>query len=186
MKMRRIGIALLALVLAGTGARATSLEKMSVERMTAAAPVVARVRCLANTARWEKGEIWTFTTFEVEERWKGDAPERIEVKQIGGRAGPVVSIVPGAPRFRPGEEAVLFLEPRPGGAFGVTGWSEGTFRIRRDARTGIESVTQDTAASSVFDPQMRRFRAEGIRALPLERLRARVAAAAKNGTGSAR
>ena len=108
--MRRIGIVLLA-ALAGTGAGATSLERMSVERMTAAAPVVARVRCLANTARWEKGEIWTFTTFEVEERWKGQAPERIEVKQIGGRAGPVVSIVPGAPRFRPGEEAVLFLEP---------------------------------------------------------------------------
>jgi hypothetical protein len=179
MNMRKIGCALLAAALAGTAVRATSLERMSVERMTAAAPVVARVRCLTNTARWEKGEIWTFTTFEVEERWKGQVPERIEVKQIGGRAGQVISIVPGAPRFRPGEEAVLFLERRPGGVFGVTGWSQGTFRIRRDARTGVENVTQDTAASSVFDPQTRRFRAEGIRALPLERLRARVRAAKK-------
>jgi len=157
-------------------ARGTTFARMTVEEMTEASPLVARVRCLGNTVGWEGGEIWTITSFAVLEVWKGSAPRQIAVRLIGGHAGHLISSVAGVPRFQQGEEAILFLMPTPEGEFMVTGWMQGTFRIRRDPRTGIECATQDTAGMAVFDPPRRQFATSGIRDLPLERLRERVAA----------
>ncbi|MGB6470732.1 MAG: hypothetical protein WBE88_07740, partial [Candidatus Acidiferrales bacterium] len=44
---------------------------MTIESMTRKANVVMRGRCVANTVAWDRGEIWTVTTFAVEETWKG-------------------------------------------------------------------------------------------------------------------
>ncbi len=175
---RRIVFLLLALILVPAQAvRATTLARMSIEQMTAAASTVAKVRCLGNGPRWERGEIWTITTFEVLEIWKGQAPPQISVRLLGGRIGNLASTVPGVPRFRPGEEAVLFLEPARAGGLTVTSWAQGTFRIRRDPRTGEERATEDTAAWAVFDPATREFRTSGLRNLALGALRERVDAA---------
>ena len=101
----------------------------------------------------------------------------------------VVSVVPrrfedgdftGVPRFEPGEEVILFLEPTPRGDFSVTSWAQGTLRIRRDPRTGEENATQDSASIATFDPATRRFEAVGIRNLALADLRSRVDAALSN------
>jgi hypothetical protein len=59
----------------------------------------------------------------------------------------------------------------------VIGWVEGTFRISRDPRTSRETVTQDSSAFAVFDTATRSFRTEGVRRMPVEQFRARVAAA---------
>jgi hypothetical protein len=71
------------------------------------------------------------------------------------------------PAFRPGEEAYVFLWGREGEPFRVLGWSQGTFRITRDSQTGVERVTQDSAALPIFDPRARQFRHGGIRNLPV-------------------
>lgn len=190
MMMRRTGrqrvgfaafcMALLA-AMAATAA-ATTLARMSVAEMAQAAPVIVRARCLGNSTGWDAGEIWTFTSFEVEEAWRGAAPARITVRLLGGRAGNLTSSVSGVPRFRSGEDVVLFLEPTARGDLSVVSWEQGTFRIRRDAAAGRESVTQDTAALATFDPATRRFEATGIRRLPLEILRAQVDAALRSET----
>jgi len=172
-----------ALLLAMAGAAgATTLARMSVAEMAHAAPVIVRARCLGNAAGWDAGEIWTLTSFEVEEVWRGAAPARIAVRLLGGRTGSLTSSVSGVPRFREGEEVVLFLEPTARGDLSVVSWEQGTFRIRRDAAAGRESVTQDTAALATFDPATRRFEATGIRRLPLEILRAQVDAALRSET----
>ena len=78
---------------------------------------------------------------------------------------------------------MLFLEQTQRGDFSVVSWEQGTFRIRRDAATGSERVTQDSASFATFDRSTRQFEAEGIRNLPVEIFRARVDAAisAENG-----
>ena len=182
--LRRKTLVLLALApLAAGAAGATTLERLSIQRMTTAAAVVARVRSVASAVRWEGGEIWTFTTFDVVEVWNGSAPPRITVRLIGGRAGELISTVQGVPRFRPGEEAVLFLEPSGASDFTVVSWVQGTFRIHRDARSGEERVTQDSAGLAAFDPSTREFRADGLRNAPLEELRARVRTALTHPAG---
>ena len=168
---------LLALFLTTAAAPATTLLRMSLEQMTQAAAVIVRAQCLENSTGWDAGEIWTFTSFDVQEIWSGSAPNEITVRLLGGRVAGVTSTVSGVPRFRPGEEVVLFLEPTPRGDFSIVSWQQGTFRIRRDAPSGAENVTQDTAAFATFDPAARQFHAAGIRNLPLGAFRAQVAAA---------
>ena len=156
------GLTLLAVV-----ANATTLARLHFEELAKQATAVARVRCLRAESKWQNGEIWTETQFVVEEQSKGDLPGIITVRMIGGVIGPLRSHVEGVPAFRPGEEAYLFLWTRGREPYRVLGWTQGTFRITRDARTGIETVTQDSAAAPLFDPRTRQFRHGGIRNLPV-------------------
>jgi hypothetical protein len=170
---------------AAATAGATTLLRMSLAQISQTAQVIVRARCEGNFTAWDAGEIWTFTTFQVEEVWRGSLPvPQIRVRLLGGRAGNLTSNVSGVPRFRAGEDVVLFLEKTPRGDFSVVSWEQGTFRIRRGAAPGPENVTQDTASFATFDPATRRFAAEGIRNVPLEAFHARVDAALRASSGS--
>ncbi|MFZ0213581.1 MAG: hypothetical protein WBE20_00985 [Candidatus Acidiferrales bacterium] len=158
-------------------ARSTTLAQLSLAQLTSSAQSIVHAQCLSNKSLWRDGEIWTATSFRVLENWKGDSPQEIQVWMIGGHVEPITSYVPGAPRFSPGEEAVLFLEPARTGSLSITAWGEGTFRIHRDPRTGDARVTQDTALAPDFDLLTRAFRAAGIRDLPLAQFKSRVLAA---------
>jgi hypothetical protein len=162
---------------------ATTFAHMSVAEMSRASSAIVRARCVTNTVGWEAGEIWTFTAFEVEETWRGETPSRITVRLLGGRLGSVTSSVSGVPRFRMGEEVVLFLEPAPNGNFSIVSWEQGTFRIRHEIRTNEEVITQDTASFATFDPATRQFETNGIRNQPVRELRAQVEAAFARGVG---
>lgn len=156
-----------ALALLAAVANATTLVRLRFENLAQQATAVARVRCLGTRSFWENHEIWTETRFAVREQSKGSLPETIHVRMLGGTIGNLLSRVDEVPTFREGEEAYLFLWAREGEPFRVLGWSQGTFRIARDARTGAETVTQDFATVPVFDPAAGKFRHEGIRNLPV-------------------
>jgi hypothetical protein len=174
---------LLSLFTPSRSARATTLMRMSIAQVSRTAPVIVRARCVGNSVGWDAGEIWTFTSFDVEEVWRGPAPARVVVRLLGGRLGNITSSVSGVPRFRTDEEVVLFLEPTPRGDFSVVSWQQGTFRIRPGARTGEESVVQDTASFATFDPDTHRFQVTGVQGLSLESFRARVDAALREEPG---
>jgi hypothetical protein len=158
---------LAALGLLAIAANATTLSRMRFEELAGQATAVARLRCLGVQSRWENGEIWTETRFETLELNKGQLPSVVSVRMLGGSIGNLHSRIEGVPAFRPGEEAYIFLWGHEGEPFRVLGWSQGAFRIRRDAKTGIETVTQDSAIAPVFDPRTRQFRHGGIRNLPV-------------------
>ena len=163
---------------------ATTLKRMSLPDLSRAAHTIVRARCLANSTRWDTGEIWTFTTFHVEEIWKGSAPAQITVRLLGGKSGNLTSTVSGVPRFSPSEELVLFLERTPAQDFSIVSWVQGTFRIGRDRTTHEEIVTQDTAAFAVFDPASQRYEATGVRKMPLRAFHSLVVASAQAAQGS--
>ena len=173
----RIILSLLAASLFLPCIRATTLARLSLDQLAAGSDAVARVHCVSAQSRWENGSIWTVTTVEVVETMKGNLPREIVVRLPGGRVGHLTASVDGAPNFKLGDDAVLFLERLRAGGFTVAGWVEGTFRISRDPRTRNEIVTQDSSAFTVFDPATRTFRTEGIRRMPMEEFRTRVAAA---------
>lgn len=158
---------LAALALLAIAANATTLARMRFEELAQQATAIARLRCLSTQSFWQNGEIWTDTQFEVIEQPKGALSATVIVRTLGGTLGHLHSRVEEAPVFHPGEEAYLFLWSREGEPLRVLGWSQGTFRLARDARTGTETVTQDSTAASVFDPRERRFLHEGIRNLPI-------------------
>jgi hypothetical protein len=90
----------------------------------------------------------------------------------------VTSTVSGVPRFRPGEEAVLFLEQNPYGDYFVVSWQQGTFRIHRDRRTSDETITEDTASYATFNAKTRRMETSGVAGVRVSVFRANVEAAA--------
>jgi hypothetical protein len=78
---------------------------------------------------------------------------------------------------------ILFLQSTARGDYSIVSWVQGTFRIRRDARSGAEIVVQDTAAFDTYDPATRQFDVEGIRNLPVGVLRMRVQSALATQSG---
>lgn len=182
----RGSVLLLATLVAAPAVLATTLVQMDLNELTQTAAVVARARCLASSSRWEDGHLWTLTTFAVVEVWKSEAPQTFVVRLVGGRDGPRIVLVDGVPRFRAGEEVVLFLESSGKGELTVTSWAQGTFRIHRDPKTQEERVTQDTSGLGVFDPTTRQFRAGGVRRMRMGEFRERVIRAVAAGRGRSR
>ena len=162
----RIGLFFGAFLLA-EAAQATTMVRMSLGEMSQAAKAIARVRCVSNATVWDAGELWTLTTFEVEQTWRGTLPAEITVRLLGGHTARLTSSVSGVPRFRPNEEAILFLEPAQKGAFSVVAWQQGTFRIHRNIRSGEETVTQDTAYFATVDAVRSELAAKGVAAMPV-------------------
>ena len=127
---------LASLFLISAAARATTLVRLRFPDLVHYASAIARVRCVGADIRVENGEIFTDTRFHVLETEKGQLPAQIVVRQPGGTYQHLHSHVEGAPEFRMGEEVYLFLWGRPGRQFFVLGWSQGTFRLHRDALSG--------------------------------------------------
>lgn len=155
-------------VIAVVDASATTFRYLTLGELVTEAGAVVRARALLSESHWERGEIWTFTNFEVSDALKGNVSRLVTVRTLGGRSGNLRSIVEGAPQFRSGEEVYLFLRPDDSQAFQILGWSQGTFRVQTEAHTGAENVTQDSAEVAVFDSIARKFRRDGIRNLSIE------------------
>ena len=153
-----IGLALIAAV-----AQATTLVRLRFQDLVHYSNSIARVRCLHADTLMENGEIWTDTTFRVLSHNKGYLPEEIVVRQPGGTFQHLHSNVDGTPEFRSGEEVYLFLVAHPGNPFLIVGWTQGTFRIHRDLRSGGETVTQDSTETPVFDPASNSFTKGGFK-----------------------
>ncbi|HXJ38204.1 MAG TPA: hypothetical protein VNH18_02935 [Bryobacteraceae bacterium] len=162
------------LVLIAIAASATALSRLKLEDLAQESTAVARLRCLGTMSRWERGEIWTETRFEVLHREKGALPGIVTVRLLGGSVGHLHSRVEEVPAFHTGEEVYLFHWGHEGEPYQVLGWSQGTFRITRNPQSGLEIVTQDSASSAVFDPHARTFRRGGIRNLPVAIFRAKL------------
>jgi len=166
-----LGMALLSTVLP---AIATTLARLDVGQMTAHAAGVIRARCVAVATRADARGVWTLSTFERHENWKGSLPPHIVVRLPGGAAGGRRETVEGVPRFAPGEEVVLFLEPLSTGEWTITGWALGSYRIRRDRPNGLERAVPDAGGMRVLDPKSGEFRTEPGGAISVAQLRAEV------------
>ena len=164
-----IGLALIAAV-----AQATTLVRLRFQDLVHYSNSIARVRCLHANTLMENGEIWTDITFRVLSHNKGYLPEEIVVRQPGGQFQHLHSHVDGTPEFRSGEELYLFLVAHTANQFLIVGWSQGTFRIHRDLRSGGETVTQDSAETPVFDPASNSFTKVGFKNVAVDQFEQRL------------
>ena len=179
---RRCAAMALLFVLTGAAlARGTTLARMTLGQLAAAAQAIARVHCTGSASRREDGSIWTFTDFTVEETFKGTPGAHVTIRLPGGRDGHLMETVEGAPRFAPGEEAIVFLERTRAGDWSISAWAEGTFRVARDPETRRTTITQDSSAMEVFDPATRTFHTEGIARMPLAEFLTNLSTAMTNG-----
>ena len=173
---RAAAVVLLGLLsLPGAALRATTLARMELKDLVRQSTYIVRARCLATSFLTSSTQVWTLSTFTVTETWKGNLSSPFVVRLPGGELGGLRVAVEGAPRFTPREDVVLFLIPNASGQMNVVGWLQGTFRIRRNLRTGAPSAVQDTAGLRLFSPRSGNSSFGALRQFSLADLRARVA-----------
>jgi hypothetical protein len=122
---------------------------MSLEDLVERSEFVLHARCLRSWSAWDeqKRVIWTHTELLLAESLKGTAATTIVVSEPGGMVGDVGMTVEGAPRYRSGEEVVVFLYRTPQGLLRTRGLSQGKFTL-----TGEERVRANVSRRELVSP----------------------------------
>ena len=147
--MKRSLALIILMLLFSSPAFATVLQAMSVEEMSLSAEAIVRgVVTDVSAFKDPKTErIYTLNTVSVTERIKGQSPDSVVVRQIGGTYQGMTVQVPGTPRFEVGEQVVLFLT-KEGSLHFLRGMGQGGFSIVKD--NGVEMAKQKLAGASLF------------------------------------
>lgn len=137
-------------VLIAAPALATVVMALTMEEMTAMAPVVVHGSVRRTETSWDDGKrkIWTWAEIDVRETLKGAPLRTALVKQPGGVVGGIGQSVSGAATFEAGEEVVLFLEPAVDekGAFVVLALSAG--KVKFEGTVGPKVARRDLSGLS--------------------------------------
>jgi hypothetical protein len=109
---------------------------------TDSAPLVVVGIARQSRSEWsvEGREAITITDFEVTEVQRGNAPDRIRIRTLGGEIGNRGSFASHQARFRSGEVCRLFLVPQADGAFTVAGGYLGKQSPLESAEPGSTEV----------------------------------------------
>lgn len=155
---------------------ATTLERLSLEEMTAKSTAIVRGKVLSSRAEARGPVVYTFFEVEVLERWKGPERARVEVALPGGSVRGMQQAFAGTPELVPGREYVLFLWTGKSGVTHLIGLSQGVFRLSGDGKGGM--VAARTASSeAMLDGRTGRMVNDVSIRMGLDELRSRVAGA---------
>ncbi len=147
---------------------------LSLEELTRASSVIAKVTPLERTSTWENGRIVTSTRLRVEEVYAGTAPggaRELRVRTLGGRVGDIGQLVEGEVVFAPNEPSIVFLTPLEGLSaepkFVVAGRAQGHFHVQRDVH-GREVVRVGAVGALVDRRVLPPLRGPGRRVTELD------------------
>ena len=177
-------------LLSAPGIGATVLVPAEFREIVAGSETIAYTRVVDVRPEWAEGrrQINTIVTAEVISSYKGEALRSVSFRVPGGQIGRYRSITIGAPIFRPGDEAVLFLQSAEGVPH-VFGLNQGVFRVRIDPRSGRRIVIRPALMASSDAPERVVRGAPSRRAVELDAFGAQVRAAMsspRNQPGGAR
>jgi hypothetical protein len=138
--------------LAGTP-RAASVIAPTFEVMVARARTVFVGQTLDVRSQWVSTSsgpaIVTRVTFRVIRALKGELGAQTQLEFLGGTVGEYRMGVPGIPRFRVGDEDVLFVDERGQPVSPVVGFMHGRFRVLDEPGTGRRLVARHDFAPLV-------------------------------------
>jgi hypothetical protein len=152
-------IPFVACVLVTSVASATVLVPAQFKEIVGGSQIIAHARIVDVRAEWANGRRWvdSVVTADVLSYLKGGSDRHtVTFKVPGGQLGRYRSVVVGAPAFKRGDEAVLFLKSQGDELPNVFGLNQGVFRVRVDPHTGQRIVVPPPtmkADESLPDPQ---------------------------------
>lgn len=137
--------------------------------------LIAYGRVTSVRAEWVDGRrrIQTLVTVDVLSWFKGGTGATLTFVVPGGEIGRYRNVLVGAPVFRPGDEAFLFLRSQGDAAPHVFGLNQGVFRVKVDDR-GVRQVTSPLLASSAADAVTVQRGDPSRRPMPLDAFGARI------------
>jgi hypothetical protein len=137
-----------AIIIAGLAAapHATSVVAPTFEGLVSRAQVVFVGETLGVQSRWVSTPsgraIVTVVTFKVIRTLKGELGGQTQLEFLGGTVGEYRMEVAGMPRFRVGDEDVLFVDERGQPVSPVVGFMHGRFRVLEEPGTGRRSMAR--------------------------------------------
>jgi hypothetical protein len=150
-------IALLALALAGAGARLTAASTQAAPDLAALVAGAERIAELdvldATSALLPDGRIETRYTLATVAPLKGDQPAIQDLRMPGGEVAGRGLILPGLPRLRAGERVILFLSaPTPERGWRLPiGLGAGAFAVRRSGGAAQVQTLDPHAEPAILD-----------------------------------
>ena len=134
-------------------------------------------------SQWTEGRrrIESLVTLEAADFYRGTPSRTVTFRVPGGEVGRYKSVTVGAPEFKPGDEAVLFLKSQGPAVPQVFGLNQGVFQVRVDARSGRRLVTMPILTARSAAPQIVVRGDVTRRPLPLPQFAAQVKATIQGG-----
>jgi hypothetical protein len=166
----------LAVLLVPAALRATVLVPAEFREIVHGAEIIAfgRVSEVTVASSADRKRVDTLVTFDVGTYLKGGPGETIVFRVPGGQIGRYRNVTVGAPVFRIGDEAVLFLKQMTDGYPVVFGLSQGVFRVRTDTDTRRRMVVPPALMARSETPEIVVRGASSRRSVPLETFGAQV------------
>jgi hypothetical protein len=147
--MRRLCL-VTALLLTAIPLWAATLERLSLDEMIQQSTQIVRGRVLGSRTSLRGPVIYTYSTIQVLERWKGPSSSTVEFAVPGGTLGGARQTFSGAPEFKIGAEYVFFLWTGRSGLTQVIGLSQGVFDLTHDSK-GQAIVSRAASTETVLD-----------------------------------
>jgi hypothetical protein len=137
------------LLLLPVSARATISRAIDFEEKVEHAASIVMGKCVAQESRWDGTKNWilTYSTFTVEKTLKGQPAQQITLVTPGGTVGNLTQEVIGVPKFREGEEHVVFVRNSQAGPT-VLYLEQGDYKVRKDDRG--DRIVEPTATAAVM------------------------------------
>jgi hypothetical protein len=135
---------------------ATVVLPAEFREVVAGSTIIAHVQIVEVRPEWADGRrrIDSLVSASVVSYLKGGNSGRtIAFKVPGGELGRYRSVTVGAPVFKPGDEAVLFLSSSDGAPLHVFGLNQGVFRVRPDPVSGRRMVVTPIVVASGEAPE---------------------------------
>ena len=145
------GLFVFFLVLLTVTAPATTVLKMSIDKMSLEAALVVVGEVTDATSAWtpDQTTIYTTITIKVTKCVAGECGDTVLIKQRGGTVGEATLYIPGMPKFSQGQKVLLFLDHSYEGEPGhhsVIGMCQGMFVIEKKKGGGKLAVQQGGVA----------------------------------------
>jgi hypothetical protein len=155
---------------------ATVLLPAEFREIVSGSQIIVHGRVSDVRAEWSDGRrrIESLVTIEASSFYRGTPAPTVTFRVPGGQIGRYKSVTVGAPEFRAGDEAVLFLKAQGPSVPHVFGLNQGVFRVRVDERSGRRLVTQPIVMARGLAPETVTRGARARRPLPLEQFAAQV------------
>jgi hypothetical protein len=137
----------------------TLVPRLSFEELVGQSAVVAHGKVVSIRVAWdaERENIWTHYKIVLDEALKGTPGRTVEIQEPGGELDGVRMEIVGAPRYRLGEEVVVFAAPTPAG-LRTCGWGQGRFVV--EGEPGHRRVRNDLGdVGLIARGNARRYRA---------------------------
>lgn len=141
-RMRRSQVVVLLVALTVMPTQAVTVAPLSFEELVRHSSSVIYARVTDVRGQWtdDRRRIDSLVTVTVIKGLKGTSAVELTLTVPGGQVGRYRNLLPGAPSFVRGDLAVLFLTARGPRLPVTTGFTQGIYRVTRDASSGAALV----------------------------------------------